>query len=307
MPEDAYNHAVFSFREPLSTMLRILLLACLLSLASTHALAFGAKGHRVSATIAQTRLSAKTQAAVSELLDGGSLASAATWADDMRARPDNQEFWGYRYAANWHFVNIPEHQDYAGSPKNPAGDAYAALLSFIAILRGETIPPGPVREGLAFYFGDLDSQDRDRALKQFALKFLIHLVGDLHQPLHAGFEQDQGGNLIKVRWFNTGTNLHAVWDTRLVEFPGLSVTEMSQHLMARFALKTPADIAAIAQAKPEAWLSEALRLRPRVYAVERFDSHFDAAYTTEFVPVIEEQLLRAGLRLAALLDLIYDQ
>ncbi len=174
----------------LQTTLVVLTLGC-----AHTALGWGAKGHRVIGVLAEEHLTAAARAAVNEILDGEDLATVSTWADDMRSSPDNREFWS-DYSAVWHYVNVAPGVSYADSEKNPRGDAYVAVATFIAILRDEAVPAGPVREGLEFYFGDLAARKTD--VRRFALKFLVHILEDLQQPVHSGYADDRGGNDVRL-------------------------------------------------------------------------------------------------------------
>lgn len=177
------------------------LVTCVLILAGGAAAAWGAKGHRLVAELAQERLDAKTAEEVSRLLrlEGyQSLADVSTWADEIKDRR----------TARWHFVNFEP-----GSCKYDAGKH----------CRGGECAVGAVVDQLAIL-----GSHRPDAERLQALKFVVHLVADLHQPLHAGFAHDKGGNEFQVRWAGRGTNLHAVWDSGIFEtFPG-GVSEMRQ-------------------------------------------------------------------------------
>ena len=258
-------------------------LLILLSLAASPAFGFGGQGHRVIGALAEAQLSAAARSAVHELIGGQSLAEASTWADAMRETPDDPVFWGYDHAANWHFVNIPEGQDYARSRKHPAGDAFAALLAFSAVLEGGPLPRGAIGDAVRRY---LDGASREQ-IEAFALRFLIHLVGDLHQPLHVGYEEDRGGNAIALRWFGRPTNLHRVWDSQLLAQAGRG----DRAWLAR--------LNALDLSLPEA-------RRREIYAVER-GTDLGQAYVDTWSPLLERQLLVAGLRLAALLERLFGQ
>ncbi len=281
---------------------RFLTLLILLSFSSTVG-AWGANGHRVIGELAQQQLSVTAHAAVSELLQGESLAFASTWADEMRSSKDNLQFWGSRYTGSWHYVNIAAGETYNSALKNPNGDAVMALETYIAILRDEPIPAGPVREGLEFYYGDLNAKRTE--LKRFALKFLLHIVGDLQQPLHSGYAEDQGGNQVDINWFGQNSNLHTLWDTHLVEHSQLSYTELTAKLATRISLLSSAEVQTLARATPAQWISEALVLRDQVYKANVAGTDFSYDYAFEFVPVVEDRLLRGGLRLGWLLNEIF--
>lgn len=286
-------------------LLRALATLCTCLFLSFPALAFGPQGHRVTALLAQEHLTPAAASAVRAILDGESLVQAATWADEMRGDPDHPSFWGYEHSANWHFINIPPGRSYRASPKHPRGDAYSALLAFITVLRGDPLPAGPIRESLGLYLGDLREPAAQARLRAFALRFLVHLAADLHQPLHLGYEEDRGGNDVQVRWFGRPSNLHRVWDSQLLGAARRSDTQWLRRLEERAQSLGKAVRREIARAPPEAWLSEGLVLREEVYAVERFDRNFRRAYARAYAPLLERQLLKAGLRLAALLNAIF--
>ena len=168
------------------------------------ALAWGKTGHRVVAAIADTQLSGLARAHIEEILGPGeSLDEAANWPDEMRSAPD--KFW-QKTRTPWHYVTL-NGIIYDHAP--PEGDALEALDHFRKVL-----------------------QDPNASLadKQLALRFVVHLVGDLHQPLHVGKCCDKGGNDVKVTWFGKPTNLHAVWDSQLVDDEQLSFTELAAKL-----------------------------------------------------------------------------
>lgn len=270
--------------------------------ASAPVLAWGAKGHRAIGAVAEERLTEAARAAVSELLEGEDLAEAATWADTMRGSRDNPAFWS-DYAANWHFVNIAPGEDYASSAQNPRGDAYAALQTFVAILLDQPVPAGPVREGLEVYFGDLTA--RRTELRRFALRFLVHIVGDLQQPLHSGYASDRGGNEVELSWFGEKTNLHSVWDTRLVDYPDRSYQQLARRFSSRIGRTPASDVHYMESAAPLAWIEESHSLLERIYAQHATNSELGTRYTAQFVPTVETQLVKGGLRTAYVLNSIF--
>src|ERR1700730_10254088 len=168
---------------------------------SPEAQGWGQEVHSIVAEIAQRRLDADTLKKVKILLGGEiSLASIASWADDYRA--------GHEETAGWHFVDIPyDHFNYV-----PAVDCKADPK------RGDCVINAIMRAREAL--GDCW---RTREERLDALKFLVHFVGDVHQPLHAAARTDphtgtgdQGGNLVEVTFFGQKNNLHWVWDTGLI-------------------------------------------------------------------------------------------
>jgi hypothetical protein len=260
------------------------------ALAPSPALAWGKTGHRVIATIADTQLSGLARAHVREILGGAeSLDEAANWPDEMRSDP--ARFW-QKTSPPWHYVTL-NGITYDHAPSE--GDALQALNHFRTVL-----------------------QDPKASLadKQLALRFIVHLVGDLHQPLHVGKCCDKGGNDVKVTWFGKPTNLHAVWDSAIVDDEQLSFTEMAAKLERHISNQ---DVLDWWDLNPRDWISESAKIRDTVYprlapelakgdgkkgngaAVP--DLSYDYVY--KFKPVMERRLSQAGVRLAAYLNDIF--
>jgi hypothetical protein len=283
------------------------LLFLLLLTTSGPALAWGTKGHRVIGAIAEANLTPAAKAAVASILQGEDFVAATTWADEMRGARDNPEFWR-RITANWHYVNIDAGSDYAASPKNPQGDARLALDTFIAILLDQPVPAGPVRTGLEFYFGTL--QDNDAELKRFALKFLMHVIADLQQPLHSGYAADRGGNAIAINWFGRRSNLHSLWDTLIVEQANLDEAALTRRLLNRIGSTPAIDLRYMESTTFDQWLQESTSLLARIHARNNPPdtggaNDFGAVYAAEFVPTMEQQLIRGGLRTAFVLNTLF--
>lgn len=249
------------------------LLAFLLLLQPATAFAWGRTGHRVVGEIAEQHLSKKARKAVQRLLGTEPMALAATWMDDIKS--DH----AYDDLRDWHWVTIPDGSTYARAEKNPNGDAVEAIDRMVAALKSDTLPAGR---------------------RAFCLKVLIHLVGDLHQPLHVGKGDDRGGNSFQVQWFKKGTNLHHVWDEDLIDGSQLSYTELARSLdhatreqIAQWSRGTAAD-----------WAQENVALRARIYP-EKPGADLGYAYQYRQWPLVQEQLLKGGIRLAALLNGIF--
>lgn len=174
--------------------------------AAGPALGWGRTGHQIIAEIAAAHIDARTRSEVDRLLalePGATLASVSTWADEARSPA----------TARWHYLNFPSGTcRYVPERDCPDGHCVVAAIE---------------EQFERLRHGNSD----DVRLK--ALKYLIHLVADIHQPLHAGWGDDRGGNLYQVRAFGRGTNLHALWDTALVERLGPSPSEVAAELMRR--------------------------------------------------------------------------
>jgi S1/P1 Nuclease len=246
------------------------------------AMAWGKTGHRVVAALADTQLSGLARAHVQDILGfGESLDEAANWPDEMRSAPS--PFW-QKTATPWHYVTL-NGVLYDHAP--PEGDALEALKRFSATLKDPTA---------------------SRADKQLALRFIVHLVGDFHQPLHVGKCCDKGGNEVKVKWFGKDQNLHSVWDSALVDEEQLSFTELAAKLRRH---TTNADVIAWWDINPRDWISESAQIRETVYPKPPSDPkkvpELSYSYVYQFTPVMERRLSQAGVRLAAYLNAIYAE
>lgn len=253
-----------------------LALLCTLALAPLAASAWGQRGHALVGALAERDLSPAARTEVARLLAGEpepTLAGVASWADTLR---ENDPDLGRR-SAKWHYVNMAE-DGCAARPATqcPDGDClYAAIVTQRAILA-----------------------DRGRPLaeRRQALKFLVHFVGDAHQPLHAGYARDRGGNTHQIRHAGEGSNLHRLWDAELPARPGLSRREQRDALLRR-PLPSGAAIA-----DPMHWTAAACRLALRPGFYPKAGSDVGDAYLTRWRPVADAQLRLAGHRLARLLD-----
>ena len=259
--------------------------AAAIALVPAPAFAWGKTGHRVVAAIADTEISGLARAHIEEILGRGeSLADVANWPDEMRSAPG--DFW-QKTATPWHYVTVSG-TVYDHAP--PEGDALEAIEHFTSVLQ------------------DPASSLADR---QLALRFIVHLVGDLHQPLHVGKCCDEGGNAVKVTWFGKPTNLHSVWDSQLVDEEQLSFTELADKLERHM---SSADVIKWADINPRDWITESAEVRDSVYqALPTGNAGNPAAgvpdlsyaYVYKFTPLMEQRLSQAGVRLAAYLNAIF--
>ena len=260
------------------------LLACLAlaGAAPSPALAWGKTGHRVVAALADAQLSGLARAHVKELLGVESLDEAATWPDDMRSAPG--QFW-QKTATPWHYVTLN------------------------GIVYDHAPPEGDALDALNRYRATLQDPNASLADKQLALRFIVHLVGDLHQPLHVGKCCDKGGNEVKVKWFGRDLNLHSVWDSALVEEEQLSFTELAAKLQRH---TSNADVLAWWDINPRDWISESAQLRETVYPERnrkdpKAPPELSYGYVYKYTPLMEQRLKQAGVRLAAYLNDIYSR
>jgi nuclease S1 len=248
------------------------LLAC--AVPASPALAWGQTGHRVTGAIAEHYLSGVARAKVQLLLGTESLAQAASWPDDMRSDP--AEFW-QKTANPFHYVTVPAGSTHAATGAPPEGDAVTALERFAAVLR------------------DPNARVED---KRLALRFIVHIIGDLHQPLHAGRPGDRGGNDVKVMWFGSQSNLHSVWDSGMIDSRQLSHSEIAGWLAAAI---TPEQVIAWSNPDPEAWIAESVALRETVYPAG-VNPKLSYLYAYQHGAELDGRLSRGGVRIAAYLN-----
>ncbi|MEO0615076.1 MAG: S1/P1 nuclease [Pseudomonadota bacterium] len=246
-----------------------------LSLAAPQALAWGKTGHRVTGAIAESHLSGDARAAITGLLGTEDLAEASTWPDFMRSA--DATFWRWQ-ASPWHYVTVPEGDTYADAGAPDQGDAITALAQFRETLR------------------DRDASAEDRRL---ALRFAVHIIGDLHQPLHAGNGTDRGGNDFTVSFFGAPTNLHGLWDTGLIDHEQLSYTELTMWLTRRL---TPADVASWWVTDPEIWIAESTAIRDTIYPDADGDRELRWNYVFTHRDTVRRRLAMGGVRIAAWLN-----
>lgn len=236
--------------------------------------AFGPTGHRTVGKIAESYLSKKAKKEIAKILDGESLAMVSTYADDIKS-DDN-----FDYTHVWHYVNVEDSTSYANSEKNPKGDLIAAINECVSIL---------------------ENDQSTKEEKAFRLKMLIHFIGDLHQPLHCGRQEDLGGNKITVKWFGKKSNLHRVWDSEMINSSKLSYTELSSN-----AKKEPYfDVDAVEKGNVITWYNESKELSYTVYNSAEIGDNLYYEYNYEYFPVVKNQLNKAGIRLAKVLNEIF--
>lgn len=248
----------------------LFLVLCVLTISESFG--WGATGHRVTGLIAERHLTKKAKKKIQQILNGESLAMASNWMDEILSDST------YSYATNWHWTTVPDGGRYEDVAANPDGKAVMMMEKII---------------------GELKAGKLTVKQEQEYLKFLIHLVGDIHQPLHVGKPGDRGGNEVKVKWFRNETNLHTVWDSEMINGTRLSYTELAD------ALGTP-DKALVKQwqmASVRDWAHESMTHRPQVYNIG--DGNLGYKYSFNYLSIVKARLLQAGIRLAGVLNQIY--
>lgn len=232
---------------------------------------WGATGHRVVGEIANQYLNYKTKKEIQRLLKRESLAYVSTFADDIKSDERYNQFY------TWHFINMPLDADYDASHQHPKGDLVSGIAYCQSIIKNK------------------HSSDDDKA---FYLKLLIHLIGDLHQPMHIGLEEDRGGNDFKVQWFYNDTNLHSVWDSKMIDQYGMSYTELAKN--ADYVTKS--QIKYIQKGSIIDWVNETHQLTKQVYKNVEPNENLRYRYSYDNFKTVRSQLQKAGIRLAKVLN-----
>jgi S1/P1 Nuclease len=241
---------------------------------------WGAVGHRTVGSIAQKHLTPKALAGVRDLLGGQSLSDVANWADSVRSLP------AYKQTGPWHYINLPLGLDYDAFKNRVENmleaNVYSALVAQMRLISDNTV---------------------SRERKVDALKFIVHFVGDLHQPMHVSREEDKGGNTIQLNYDGQGTNLHAVWDSKLIDHAGLDY----QQLAAKYDNASPAQIRQWQNDPVVKWMWESYQITGKLYAeVDSMHGRsIGQAYYDEHIATISLRLEQAGVRLAGLLNVLF--
>ena len=255
--------------------MRILIIGLLiLSNNTLWALDWGPTGHRATGEIAQMYLTKKAKAKIAKLLDGQSLALVSTYADEIKS---DSTYWKY---SPWHYVNFPFESTYEKHPKSEKGDIVVAIQQCVQILKDE-------------------NQSKDDRI--FYLKLLIHFLGDLHQPLHIGLADDKGGNTFQVRWFGEGTNLHWVWDEKIIDKYGMSYSELAANQQQL----TKYEIQEIQRGTVKDWMYESREICMDVYQHTEVGENLRYEYMYRYKDVMRSQIQKGGIRLALLLNEIF--
>jgi nuclease S1 len=263
------------------TFLVVLTIAASTFFSPSGAYAWGKTGHRAAARIAEDHLTPRAKAAVQLLLGPGvRLADFANWADEQ------QEVGG---TAAWHYVDVPIGESrYDGRYCPQQGCVVSKIQDFRRVLAD------PVA---------------GKAQKQLALRFLVHFIADLHQPLHVGDDNDKGGNLLQVRFFDEGSNLHKVWDSQIIDRHTQNENVWVWDLTF---VANPERVAEWSKGSPEEWASESLILSKTIRRVPgssaslRPGARIGSEYCRVSRPVIQQQLARAGIRTAWMLNRIFQ-
>ena len=252
----------------------ILTLLILLTI-TIECMAWGQVGHDTTCNIAERHLSKRAKKMISRLLDGKSIVYWSNWLDNASHHSE------YAYTATWHYKDVEEGQSYEDVKPLDTGDIITALTEQIAKLKSHSLAKA------------------DEAL---ALKIVVHLMGDLHQPLHFGRKADLGGNNIKVRFFNESTNLHHVWDEDLVEKGHRWTYDEWTYQLDRLSKE---EINQLCTGTLDDWAKETYECAKGIYDATPAGTKISYDYVAEWTPLVEQQFVKGGIRLAYILNEIY--
>ncbi|MBT2557652.1 S1/P1 nuclease [Hymenobacter sp. ISL-91] len=257
-------------------MRKFLLPLLLLLLSPLHLWAWGADGHRAIALIAEHHLKRSARQQVQQLLGTENMALVSTWPDEIRYYPEGKE------TGPWHYVNSPsglDHAQYLTELRTNVGpNAYTALQTQMAIMADKS---------------------KTTAQRRDALKYVIHIVGDIHQPLHTGHAEDKGGNDVKLKFRGRDTNLHGLWDSGLLDYQGLTYTEMAQQYNSGI---SRSDVRRMQAAEPAEWLWESYQASELLYPLTPNGTEVKYDYYPAHSMLMRQRIQEAGVRLAGVLN-----
>lgn len=247
----------------------VIVLALFISLPK-WGLSWGQIGHRVVGQIAMNHMSKKANKNVLAVLGNEDVAMVANWMDFIKSEEDK------KFMSPWHYCTIEDGQQYGHAPEE--GDVYEAINKFTEELKTKKF-----------------SVD-----EAYALKVLIHLVGDVHQPLHVGNGKDRGANDVKVKFFWDKSNLHRVWDSGMIDKQQLSYTEYTKWID----VASQDQITMWQSDTVMKWMEESVSYRKSIYTLPD-DKNLSYNYVHDHIGQVNKRLLKAGIRLAGILNEIY--
>ena len=242
-------------------------------------MAWGVLGHRIVGQVADSYLTKNTKREIFKILGNESVAMTSNWPDFIKSDPS------YKYLDVWHYINLR------------SGLSETDLKNYLAT---DTVTDAYTK--LNWLTAQLKNKELEQDKKVLYLRLLIHIVGDLHQPLHIGRAEDRGGNGVKVNWFKDPSNLHTVWDTKLIDSQQLSYTEYATSI--NYTTKAQRNEW---QAEPVSeWIWQSYQHTEKIYAETKPDSNLSYEYNFKFIGVVNQQLLKGGVHLAGLLNEIFN-
>ena len=241
-------------------------------------MAWGMLGHRIVGQIADSYLTKQVRKEIAKILGTESIAMTSNWPDFIKSDSS------FAYLNNWHYINFKPGLSETGIKtylaNDTATDAYTKIIWLADQLKNKSL---------------------EQTDKLMYLRLLIHIVGDIHQPMHTGRPDDRGGNTIRLSWFNNPYNLHQVWDDRLIDLQNLSYTEYATAIN-----HTTKAQRKQWQAEPlSEWVWQSYQLAEKIYAEVKPDDKLGYQYNFKNIGTVNQQLLKGGVHLAGLLNEIF--
>lgn len=243
-------------------------LTCFFVLLYCSAFSWGPQGHRLIALIARSQLDRDVISTVDFYLKGTSWEEAATWMDDVQKEPR------YEYMKPWHFVNVEKDKTYVPTKDQNVVNKLEYCIRM-------------------FQFRAYQTEETMHE----TLKILFHLVGDIHQPLHCGYAEDKGATTVHLYLVQKETNLHKVWDSEIINNKNMDIWYLAKVLVGM--KLSDKKLAEIEKTNVLGWMNESRALLPGLYNTG--GNKIDQKYVDANAPLVELQLIKAGLRLAAIL------
>lgn len=241
-------------------------------------MAWGMLGHRIVGQIADSYLTKQARKEIARILGTESIAMTSNWPDFIKSDSS------YAYLNNWHYINFRP------------GLSEAAIKAYLA---NDTATDAYTK--INWLADQLKNKKLEQPEKLMYLRLLIHIVGDIHQPMHTGRPDDRGGNDIRLSWFNNPYNLHQVWDDRLIDLQNLSYTEYATAIN-----HTTREQRKQWQAEPlREWIWQSYQLAEKIYAGVKPDDKLGYLYNFKNIGTVNQQLLKGGVHLAGLLNEIF--
>lgn len=266
-----------SYLKKLAGMKKFGCLGVFIAVAGLQAVfAWGQKGHDVIAYIAERHLTDAARQKVDSILDGMSMVYWSNWLDNASHTPE------YRYTSSWHYKNIDVEYTFDNAPVIPEGNIITALNMVVDSLSSDTV---------------------SKATAQLNMKLVVHLLGDMHQPMHFGRLSDIGGNRTSVVYFGHEKNLHGIWDTDLVESAHRWSFSEWQDQIDRLPEQVQYELV---QGSFDDWGREVHDISVQIYDTTPYDESLEYDYVSKWTPVLEGLLVKGGLRLAHVLNTIFD-
>lgn len=265
--------------KSINRSLKVALTVIIMAYFPLTANAWGMLGHRIVGQIAESHLTKKAFKGVKSVLGTESLAMASNWGDFIKSDT------AYNYLYNWHFVNLPGGMDQQG------------VFNFLDAEQGPNVY-NKIPEMISVLKNPQSTADQ----KKLAMRMLVHLVGDLNQPMHTARKEDLGGNKVYVTWFGAKSNLHKVWDEGLIDYQQLSYTEYAD------GINHPSDD------QLTKWKSSSLKdfvygsyeACNKIYENTKPEEKLSYKYNFDFIALLNTQLLKGGICLANILNDIYS-